>query len=313
MSADADTSDAIQVRELRRAFEESASQEMRTIQEMDRNICEVSDYIEQMQRFFIKKSFDIKDLRKTILDPTTGSVISGYSKAKNMIQKLEKKVAEKANDIIRLKKDVAQRDLQLSTVGRNAEENSMRVKYLNVEIAEKQRLIEEMERQIIELRESLQKKGKKTEYQQSQRIEKVTKNSVDDTIEIIEGLRNAIIERDGTIERLNDKIIQLEEELSAKETQHCINKQLSNAMKIRQLEPLAKQSPEIDELLNILRQETANIVKKLEQAHNCQATNSNMPASRSPDKPLRGISAVHISFCTNWMIIITTGYGSLLL
>ena len=81
MSGDADTNDVIQVRELRRVFEESASQEMRTMQEMDRNICEVSDYIEQMQRFFIKKSSEIKDLRKAISDPTTGRVISGYSMA----------------------------------------------------------------------------------------------------------------------------------------------------------------------------------------------------------------------------------------
>ena len=64
MSGDADTNDVTQVRELRRVFEESASQEMRTMQEMDRNICDVTDYIEQMQRFFIKKSSEIKDLRK---------------------------------------------------------------------------------------------------------------------------------------------------------------------------------------------------------------------------------------------------------
>ena len=84
MSGDTDANDVTQVRELRRVFEESASQEIRTIQEMDRNICDVSDYIEQMQRFFNKKSSEIKELRKNISDPTTERVISGYSMAKDV-------------------------------------------------------------------------------------------------------------------------------------------------------------------------------------------------------------------------------------
>jgi hypothetical protein len=154
MSRDAGTNDVMQVSELRRVFEESASQEIRTMQEMDRNLCEVSDYIEQIQRFFIKKSSELKDLRKITAYPNTGRVAAGFSLAKDMIQKLEKKVAEKAKDIMRLKKDVAQRDLQLSMVERNVEE--------------KQRLIEEMDRQIIELKETLQKKDRTTEKQMLQ-------------------------------------------------------------------------------------------------------------------------------------------------
>ena len=106
--------------------------------------------------------------------------------------------------------------------------------------------------------------------------------------EIIEGLRETIIERDGTIGRLNNTIIQLQKDLSEKETQQCINKQLSNTVKIRQLEPLAKQSPEIEELLNKLKQDTAIIVERLVNANSCQTNDSNSPQSRSPDKPLRG-------------------------
>ena len=291
MSDDADTNDVTQVRELRRVFEESTSQEIRTMQEMDRNMCEVSDYIEQMQRFFVKKSSEIKDLRKTIADPTTGRVTSGYSMAKDMIQKLEKKVAEKAKDIMRLRKDVSQRDLQLSMVGRNAEENSVRVKELSLEIATKQRLIEEMERRIIELREGLEKKDRTIDNQLSQSTELETNNSVDDMNEKVEELRDAIMEKDEIIGRLNDIITQLQKDRSEKEAEDCINRQLSNTMKIRQLEPLAKHSPEIEELLNKLRQETAIIVQRLvnANANNCQATNSIVSASsRSPDKPFRG-------------------------
>jgi chromosome segregation ATPase len=288
MSEDVDTNDVVEVRELSRVFEESASQEMRTMQEMDRNICEVSDYIEQMQRFLSKKSSVIKDLRKIISDPSTGRVISGYSMAKDMIQRLEKKVAEKTKDIMHLKKDVTQKNLQLSMVERNAEENSVRVKELTVDIAEKQGLIGEMNRQIIELRESLQTKYRSIDNQQSQNTEQETKNSVDDVHETVAELRDAVIERDGAIERLNDVVTQLQKDLSEKETQQCINKQLSNTMKIRQLEPLAKQSPEIDELLNKLRQETAIIVERLVNANSCQAANSNVPALRLPDEPLPG-------------------------
>jgi hypothetical protein len=286
MLGDADSNDVTKVRELRRVFEESASQEMTKMHEMDRNICEISDYIEQMQRFFNKKSSDLQDLRKTISDPSTGRVNSGYSMAKDMIQNLEKKVAEKAKAIIRLKKDVAQRDLQLSMAERNFEETSVQIKELKVEIAEKQRLIEDRDRQIIELREGLERKDRTTENQMLPINEQETNNCVVEKIAIDE--QDAVVARDGAIERLNYTISQLQKSLSEKETQISINKQLSNTIKIRQLEPLEKHSPEIGDLLNKLRQETVIIVERLVNANSRQATNSNIPASRSPDKPLRG-------------------------
>jgi DNA repair exonuclease SbcCD ATPase subunit len=274
MSGDGDTNDVTQVTELRRVFEESASQEIMTIQEMDRSLTEVSDFIEQMQRFFSKKSSDIKDLRQTISDPTTRRVTSGYSMAKDMIQKLEKKVAEKAKDLIRLRKDVSQKDQQLSMAERIAEE--------------KQKLIEERERQIIELRERQQERDRTSKNQTPQINEQETNNNDYDTNEKIEELREAIMDRDGAIERLNDIINQLQKDLSDKETQQYMNKQLSNTMKIRQLEPLAKQFPEIEEFLNKLKEETAIIVERLVNANNCPATDANVPTSRTPDKLLRG-------------------------
>jgi DNA repair exonuclease SbcCD ATPase subunit len=295
MSGDADTNDVIQVRELRRVFDESASQEVSMIQEMTRNICEVSEFIEQMQRFFIKKSSEIEDLRQTISEHSTGRVISVYSMAKDMIKKLEKKLAEKAKDIMRLKRDVAQRDLQLSTTERSAEENSARVKELRVELSEKKRMIGEMERQITELRKGLQKKDRITENPITQINKQETNSSANDMnktfadLREVAELRDAITKRDGEIERLNDTITQLRKDLSEKEIQDSINRQLINTMKIRQLEPLAKQSPEIEELINKLRQETALIVERLVNANSCQATNSIIStSSRSSDKPLRG-------------------------
>jgi uncharacterized coiled-coil protein SlyX len=205
-----------------------------------------------------------------------------------MIQKLEKKVAEKAKDIMCLKQYVAEKDLQLSMVVRSAEENSVRIKELNVSIAEKQRFIEEMERQIIELREGLRMGNRATENQMLPINQQQTENNVDDTNEVTAELREVIIERDGAIKRLHDTVAQLQKDLAEKESQQDINKQLSNTMKIRQMEPLTKQSPEIEELLNKLRQETAMIVERLVNANSCQATKSNIPSSRSPDKPLRG-------------------------
>jgi uncharacterized protein (DUF2344 family) len=277
MSGDADTNDVTQVRELRRVFDESASQEMRTMQEMEKHISEVSDCIEKLQRFCDKKSFEIKNLKKTLSDPTTGRVISGYSMAKDMIQKLEKKVAEKAKDIMRLKKEVAHKDVQLSQAERTAEENIVKLKEFSSDIARKERLIKEMNGQIIELRDSLQKKDETNQGPQSTPQDPMVQDP-----------KVAVIERNGEIERLIDVITQLQKDLSEKETQQCINKQLSNTMKIRQLEPLAKQSPDVAELLDKLKQETAIIVERLVNANSSQATNSNSPATGLPDKPLRG-------------------------
>jgi hypothetical protein len=54
-------------------------------------------------------------------------------------------------------------------------------------------------------------------------------------------------------------------------------------MKIRQLEPLAKKSSEIEELLNKLKQETANITDRLACASTCTTV-----STRSPERVLQG-------------------------
>jgi chromosome segregation ATPase len=163
MSADTDANEGDKVRNLRRLFEDSATQEKRLIQEIDRSISEISDYINQVQRFCCKKSSEIKDLRKNIADSDTGNVITGYSLAKDMIQQLEKKVAEKSKEIMRLKKDVALRDSKLSTAEKNVEEKNLRIQELHIDITEKQRLIEEMNRQIIELRQRFEDESRTCE------------------------------------------------------------------------------------------------------------------------------------------------------
>jgi predicted RNase H-like nuclease (RuvC/YqgF family) len=99
MSGDADAMENEKVEDLRRLFEQSATQEIRTIQEIERSMSELSEYVDQLQRFCLKKSSEIKDLRRNISDPNTGRVISGYSVAKDVIQQLEKKVAEKNKEI----------------------------------------------------------------------------------------------------------------------------------------------------------------------------------------------------------------------
>jgi hypothetical protein len=281
MSGEADSNDEIHMKELRRAFDKAASQDVRTMQEMDEKICEVSQYIEQMQIFLSKKSSEMEDLRKTISDPTTRRAISSYSMATDIIQKLENKVADNAEDIMRLKEVIADKDLQLSMVKRSAEENSVRIKELSVDIVEKQRLIDEMNKQIVHLTEAPRKEYGATETHMLPINEQETKNSTDDRNELI-------LQKDATIKRLKGIISQLQQNLLEKETQQCISRKLSITMKIRQLEPLAKQSPEIEELLNKLRQETAITVERQVNADSCHATDSNGPASGSPDKPLRG-------------------------
>lgn len=281
MSNDADANSGNEVGNLRRLFDECATEEMRTIQEIDRNICEISDYIEKMQRFCQKKSSEIRELRKNCSDSHTGRMISEYSMAKDMIQKLEKKVAQKDNDIIRLKKDIAQRDLILS----GAEKNNLLTHELDAEIARKQILIEEMNRQMVEMRESLEDKDRTTVERASERE---TKCRIDDKDEIISCLRKTDDDRMREIEKMRQTMIQLQKKLTETENQRCINKRLSNIMKIRQLEPLAKKSAEIEELLTKIKQETADIAERLAFGSMCQPISSNAVTSRTPDRLSRG-------------------------
>jgi predicted nucleic acid-binding Zn-ribbon protein len=286
MSADANEGD--KVRDLRRLFEDSATQEKQLIQEIDRSISEISDYINQVQRFCCKKSSEIKDLRKNISDSDTGNVITGYSLAKNMIQQLEGKVAEKSKEIMRLKKDVAQRDLKLSTAEKNVEENNVRIQELHIDISEKRRLIEEMNRQITELKHGFEDETRTSENQLKQVNNRQSKCSDDEKDELISSLRKTNDERNAEIEQMHKTITRLRQNLAEKENQHRINKQLSNRMKIRQLEPLAKKSKEIEELLNKLKQETVNIAERLAYESTCQPISTNTSESSLPERMIRG-------------------------
>lgn len=277
--------------DLRRLFEESATHETKTINELDRNICEVTECIIQMQRFFNEKLTELKDLRKIISDSNTGRVISGYSESSSMIQGLEKKVAERETEILRLKEDVAQRDLILSEAGKNAEEDRSVTQQLNVDITE-ECSIEEMNRQITELREGLKAERITIEmpWELTNEQESKKKNGNE---ELISSLQERIEERNGEIEQLHKTVTQLQQNLCEKENQLCINKRLVNTVKIRQLKPLAKNSPEVAELLKQLRKETATIAERLLN-QNCQINNSTVSASAfvSVSRPTRGIHAL---------------------
>jgi chromosome segregation ATPase len=283
MSGDADAMENEKVKDLRRLFEESATQEIRTIQEIERNMNELSEYIDQLQRFCLKKSSEIKDLRRNISDSNTGRMISGYSVAKDVIQQLEKKVAEKNTKIMRLRKDVAQRDLKLSMAETSCEKNNSLIQELNIDITEKQKEIEEMSKQIAELKQSLQKEKNTTENQRKHANPRENECCVHEKDETISRLRETNYEQNVEIKNLREAITQLQKNLTEKENEHFINKRLSNIMKIQQLEPLAKKSREIEELLNNLKQETANITDRLACASTCTTV-----STRSSETVLRG-------------------------
>jgi predicted RNase H-like nuclease (RuvC/YqgF family) len=283
MSGDADAMENEKVKDLRRLFEESATQEIRTIQEIERNINELSEYVDQLQKFCLKKSSEIKDLRRNISDSNTGRVVSGYSVAKDVIQQLEKKLAEKNTEIVLLKNDVAQRDLKLSTAETTCEKNNSLIQELNIDNTQKQKQIEEMSKQIAELKQSLQKEKNTTENQRKHANPRENECCVDEEEETISRLRETNDEQNEEIKKLREAVTQLQKNLTEKENQHYINKRLSNTMKIQQLEPLATKSREIEELLNKLKQETANITDRLACANTCTTV-----STRSPETVLRG-------------------------
>jgi predicted RNase H-like nuclease (RuvC/YqgF family) len=281
MSVDANANGDNKVRNLRQLFEESATQEIRATQELDKNISEISEYIDQVQRFCIKKSSEIKNLRQNISDTDTGRVTSGYSVAKDMIQQLEKKVAEKSKDVMRLKNDVAQKDLQLSKAEKSVEENNVRIQELNIDIDKKQRLIEELNRQIIEMKQILENENRSTENPREP-----VKECKDEIISCLKDTSNE--ERNAEIEKMRSTIAELQKNLTEKENQHRIERRLCNFMKIRQLEPLAKKSVDMEELLIKIRQETAFIAERVTVGNTCQPIKSTAVAANSSDRPLTG-------------------------
>jgi chromosome segregation ATPase len=205
MSGDTDAMESEKVKDLRRLFEESATQEMSTMKEIERNISELSEYIDQLQRFCHKKSSEIKDLRRNISDSNTGRVVSGYSVAKDVIQQLEKKVAEKNKEIMHLKKDVAQRDLKLSSAETNYEKYNSLIQELTIDNTEKQKQIEEMSKQITELRQSLEKENNTTENQRKQVNSRENECCVDENDETIHRLREKNDEQNEEIKKLKKK------------------------------------------------------------------------------------------------------------
>jgi uncharacterized coiled-coil protein SlyX len=182
-----------------------------------------------------------------------------------------------------LKKDVAQRDLKLSTAETNCEKNNSLIQELNIDNTEKQKQIEEMIKQIAALRQSLQEANSSTESQRKHANPRENECCVDEKDETISRLRETNDEQNEEIKKLREAVTQLKKNLTEKENEHYINKRLSNTMKIQQLEPLAKKSREIEELLNKLKEETANITDRLACANTCTTV-----GTRSSERVLQG-------------------------
>lgn len=235
---------------------------MRTIQEIDRKVCEFGEHIDQMRRFFNRMSSEMKDLRNALSATSTRRVTPGYAMAKDMIQALEKKVAEKEKVTVQMTTDIEQRDLTLSIVEKRAEENRQLVQELRADILEKQNLIEEMRGQAFDLRRRLTD-SENVIKNQRQLNEPYMAMTAEDKEEPISRSSEKIIETDEEIKQMRDVVIQLQKKLYALESQQNIDKRLRNNMKIHQLESMVHKSLEIEELLKKLRDETANINDRL--------------------------------------------------
>lgn len=287
MSSCADANAINKVSDLRRLFDASATRGMEAMQELDRSVCEVSEYVERVQRFFLRKSSEMGDLRQRISDSNPGGVISGYATAVNVIRALEKDAVEREKHILRMKKDADRRNLMLSEAEKDAKRNMMLVEGSRVDTAIKRKLIAEMYHQIVDLEGDLSAANDiTTDSQQKQLNKQEAKNKVVD--KIISSLRGSLADRNREIETMRETIIQLQKSLLEKENQRYISRRLSNTKKIRQLESMGADSPEIADLLNKLRQEKAIIAEHLLSGSTCQQVNSNASAPRLAKRPLRG-------------------------
>lgn len=145
-----------------------------------------------------------------------------------------------------------------------------------------------MERQIIEMKQRLAEKDRTAEVRQERLNERETTCKVDERDEIMSHLRQTFDCGNEEIEKMRQTITQLQKNLSESENQLCINKQLSNFMKMRRLKFLAEKSVETEELLNKLKKERANIAEWLKFGRISQLVSSDAAMSKSPDRLLKG-------------------------
>jgi chromosome segregation ATPase len=277
---------------LRNAFEESAANDMRTVQELERNLDEVTDYVGGIERFFHKKLSEIRDLRTSISDTATGRVKSGYSVAKDAIRELENKVKAQEKEILRLKENISRKDIQLTDATRRCVDE--------VDAVPKQ-IFTAINQQASEWREGSEEAndsnptGNTVHHKDemtsclNEELNRLKKDAEEKSIKIC--ILDAVIkQKDRELEQLGRSRAELELSLSEKEKEHLVNKRLNNIKKIRQLETLAKKSIEIEELVNKLRHETANIADRLADRNNCQAISPAAASTEAAAKRPSGLS-----------------------
>lgn len=275
--------------ELRRLFEESAHSDFRLMQEMHRKVGEVGECIDRSDAFFRKISSDVKELRDNLSN--TSMVNSCYFNAKNVIQELEKRAKENENIIRRLNRDVDEKNIKLSAMEENAKETSAVIREMTADISEKQSRIEDLRREMKELKEScLQQTQRivdekdKVISRMRKEIRQLQKENKEQHIEICE-LSNKI----KVDSRMIEVIADLERKLAQKDNECGIRKQLSNSLKIRQLETMNKKSVEIVALISKLRREkvVASELLTPEHRNSCQSVNSSelMQASAESSQP----------------------------
>lgn len=275
---------------LRSTFEQSATSDARTMQEMERNLNEIGDYIEEIGRFFRKKSSDVKVLRMGVSDASSGRMNSGYSMAKDLIRDLENQVRHKEMLISRLNEEFARKDSRLS------EQEGRCADAACVGGSTAEELADETDRRTVDVRArrnardfSNQRRGGKNADERDEMISrlleelrKLEKDNDEKNI-TIRNLEAAVVEKSKEAEELDEVRIKLEKIIADKDNEYLSNKRLNNMKKLRQLETLGKKSVEIEELICRLKTEIANIAGRLPDGNHCQLIGSSS-ATTTPNK-----------------------------
>jgi predicted RNase H-like nuclease (RuvC/YqgF family) len=159
------------------------------------------------------------------------------------------------------------------------------IQELTVNIAERDKQIKGLALEITNLQHSLKEKDEV--------IQKL-KGSIDEweqKLEVksqeVQRLNDCVSERNSQIKSLTDGNLKLKENVSLVERELLVNKQLQNAMKLRELEKVKSKSQEIERVILKIKEETASIARNLGDRDVCQPVKqTDVAASAAKETPL---------------------------
>jgi DNA repair exonuclease SbcCD ATPase subunit len=234
---------------------------------------EKDEKMQKLSNTCAEKSGQIDDMTRLIAEMELSA-----KKKNEELQLLNTNVGEKHQKIEEMIKEITALQLRV-------EEKDDLIQELTVNIAERDKQIKGLALEITNLQHSLKEKDEV--------IQKL-KSSIDEweqKLEVksqeVQRLNDCVSERNSQIKSLTDGNLKLKENVSLVERELLVNKQLQNAMKLRELEKVKSKSQEIERVILKIKEETASIARNLGDRDVCQPVKqTDVAASAAKETPL---------------------------